>query len=131
LGQLSKIEDEIIELGYRILAISADRPEKMRETVEKHDLKYEVLSDSTTKAAQAFGLAFRVNEPTQKKLLEYGIDIEDASGLDHHILPVPAVFIVDTDGIVRFDYVNPDYKVRIDPDELLEAARKVRSAAGE
>jgi len=127
LGQLSKIEDEIVELGYRILAISADRPEKMRETVEKHDLKYAVLSDNPAEAARAFGLAFRVNEPTRQKLLEYGVDIEDASGNDHHVLPVPAVFIVDTDGIIRFDYVNPDYKVRIDPDELLEAARSVRA----
>ena len=70
-------------------------------------------------------------DATHQMLLEYGIDIEDASGDDHHILPVPAVFIVDTDGIIRFDYVNPDYKIRIDPEELLEAARKVRSAGGE
>jgi peroxiredoxin len=131
LGQLSKIENEIIELGYRILAVSADRPEKMRETVEKHDLKFTVLSDATTEAAQAFGLAFRVDDPTNEKLLGYGISIEDASGHDHHILPVPAVFLVDTDRVIRFDYVNPDHTVRIDPDELLEAARAVRAEASE
>jgi peroxiredoxin len=124
LGQLSKIEKDLLGLGYQILAIGADRPEKSRESVEKHDLEYVVLSDSTAEAAQAFGLAFRVDEPTRAKLLGYGIDLEDASGHDHHILPVPAAYIVGTDGVIRFDYVNPNYKVRVDPEALLEAARE-------
>ncbi len=56
-------------------------------------------------------------------LLEYHIDIEDASGEKHRWLPVPSVFLLDTDGKVLFHYVNPDYKVRIDGDVLLAAAR--------
>lgn len=95
----------------------------MRESVEKQDLTYVVLSDSTTEAAQAFGLAFQIDDKTFELFKGYGIDLEDASGEDHHILPVPAVYIVGTDGVILFDYVNPDYKVRIDPEELLEAAR--------
>jgi peroxiredoxin len=91
--------------------------------VESHNLTYTVLSDSTTEAAQAFGLAFQVDAETFKKFKGYGIDLEDASGEDHHILPVPAVFLVGTDGVILFDYINPDYRVRIDPETLLEAAR--------
>ena len=83
-----------------------------------------MLSDSTTEAAQAFGLAFQIDDKTFKMFEGYGIDLEDASGEDHHILPVPAVFIVGTDGVIRFDFVNPDYKVRIDPEMLLEAAQE-------
>ncbi|HRN25423.1 MAG: hypothetical protein IT276_02225 [Ignavibacteriaceae bacterium] len=40
------------------------------------------------------------------------------------LLPVPAVFIVDQDAIIQFEYVNPDYKVRLDKDVLLKAAEK-------
>ena len=83
-----------------------------------------MLSDSTTEAAQAFGLAFQIDDETFKMFKGYGIDLEDASGEDHHILPVPALFIVDTDGVIRFDYINPDYKVRIDPEKVLEAAQE-------
>lgn len=39
------------------------------------------------------------------------------------ILPVPAVYLVDTEARVRFQYVNPDYKTRIDPQTVLAAAR--------
>lgn len=124
MGQLSKIEDELEELGYQILAISADRPEKLRVSVEKHGLRYRLLSDNELAAAKAFGLAYRVDEQTFKALEGYGLDIEEASGHAHHLLPVPAAMVIDTDGVVRFRYYNPDYRVRVDPDELLEAARE-------
>ena len=38
-------------------------------------------------------------------------------------MPVPAAFVIGTDGIIDFQYLNPDYKVRVDPDVLVSAAR--------
>ncbi len=74
-------------------------------------------------AAQSFGVAYRVDEMTLKQLQQYGIDIEAASGEKHHILPVPAVFLIGTDGQIKFQYVHPDYKIRLDSELLLAAAR--------
>jgi peroxiredoxin len=37
-------------------------------------------------------------------------------------LPAPATFLIGSDGIIRFEYTNPDYKVRLHPDVLLAAA---------
>ncbi len=74
-------------------------------------------------AAKAFRVAYKVDEATLKQLRDYKIDIEEASGEKHHLLPVPAVFIVATDGLVQFEYVNPDYKVRIHADLLVAAVR--------
>lgn len=74
-------------------------------------------------AAKAFGIAYKVNKTMYEKFKSYGIDLEADSGRNHHLLPVPAAFIIDKDGIIRFSYVNPDYKVRIDPDLLVEAAK--------
>jgi len=54
-----------------------------------------------------------------------GVDLEAASGNTGHLLPYPSVFIVDKAGIIRFAYVNPDYKVRLDPAKILEAAHAV------
>lgn len=110
-------------MGYRILAISPDRPEKMNEIVEKHDLTYTLLSDHTMEASRAFGIAYRVDDATLLKYKMFGVNLEDASGETHHLLPVPAVFIVGTDGIIKFGYANPNYKVRLPPGDLLDAAR--------
>jgi peroxiredoxin len=123
LGQLQKIEDELLNLGYKILAISPDRPEKLRESVEKNELKYVLLSDAKMEAAKAFGLAFRVDAAGYQRLSGFGIDLEDASGEKHHLLPVPAVFLIGKDGIIQFQYANPNYKVRLTPEVLLAAAK--------
>ena len=123
LSQLQTIEAELREMGYQILAISPDRPEKLTESVGKHDLTYMLLSDHAMGAGRAFGIAFRVDDATLEKYKGYGIDLNAASGETHHLLPVPAVFIVGTDGIIKFSHANPDYKVRLAPGDLLDAAR--------
>ncbi len=41
----------------------------------------------------------------------------------NHLLPVPAVFIAGKDSIIEFEYVNPNYKVRLSPELLLAGAK--------
>ena len=123
LGQLQKIDSDLRELGYRIIAISPDRQEKVSESIDKHNMTYTLLSDSSMTAAKAFGIAFEVDKPTLEKLASYTIDIEDASGEKHHLLPVPSVFLAGKDGIIDFVYANPDYKTRLAPEVLLAAAK--------
>ncbi len=123
LEQLHTIEGEVLNLGYQIIAISADRPENVEKSIEKHDLKYTLLSDSAKVAAKAFGLAFKVDERTLEAYKKFGINLDAASGVDDHIIPVPAVFIVQKDGTIIFEYVNPNYKVRLNAQVLLAILR--------
>ena len=131
LAQLQKIDPQLRGLGYRIIAISPDLPENLKTSIDKNELTYTLLSDSTMAAAKAFGLAFTVDDTTLTKYAEYGIDLESASGEKHHMLPVPAVFLVGTDGVVDFVYANPDYKKRIDSEVLLAAAKAAMGSNGE
>lgn len=128
LGQIQTIEGELRALGYQIIAISPDKPENLAASLDKNHLAYTLLSDHSMDAARAFGIAFRVDEATLEKYTQYGIDLEEASGEKHHLLPVPSVFVVDRSGIIQFSYSNPDYKVRIDPGDLVDAARAVLDA---
>jgi len=122
LSSLMEIEDDLRAAGYQILAISPDRPAKVKETPDREKLKYRLLSDSDMKTARAFGIAFEVDATTLEKYDEYGIDLEAASGQSHHLLPHPAVYVVTPDGTIRFAHVNEDYKVRLDPEKILAAA---------
>lgn len=119
LSGLHEIEDEALRLGYQIVAVSADRPENIEKSIEKHGLRYTLLSDSAKTAAKAFGLAFRVDEKTLEAYKKFGIDLTAASGINDHVLPVPAVFIVRKNGEIVFEYVNPNYKVRLNSQVLL------------
>lgn len=106
-------------MGFQLITISPDRPAKLRETRERHGIQGRLLSDSQMVAAQAFRVAYQVDADTLSQLKKYGIDLEEASGENHHMLSVPAVFMAGADGVIQFAYANPDYKVRISPDILL------------
>ncbi|BCR03567.1 hypothetical protein DESUT3_06360 [Desulfuromonas versatilis] len=123
MGELVRIEPQLLELGYQILAVSADKPEFLKQSQQKHKPNYRLLSDSDMQAAQAFGIAFQVDTATYRKYQEFGVDLEEASGRTHHLLPVPTAFVVGSDGTIRFSYANPDYKTRVDSEVLLAAAR--------
>jgi len=123
LQALLPIESELLAAGYQLLAISPDQPSKLREKPDFKQLNYSLFSDSSMDAAKAFGIAFEVDAATLAKYKQYGIDLEAASGQSHHMLLHPAVFLVDAKGIIRFAYVNEDYKVRLEPEKIMEAAR--------
>ncbi len=123
LWSMRETEQVLVDLGYELIFISADRAEKLAPYLAEKDLSYTLLADNDLVAARSFGIAFRVSDEYFSRLLEHDIDIEEASGRTHHALPVPATFIIGTDGIIDFQYLNPDYKVRIHPDILVAAAR--------
>ena len=123
LGELKKIESDLIKMGYQIIAVSPDLPKNLKVSVEKNQLAYTLLSDSDAELIKGVGLAFRVDNETIAAYHQYNIDLEQASGATHHILPVPAALLVATDGIVKFIFYAPDYKVRADKEVLLAAAR--------
>jgi peroxiredoxin len=122
---LAGIEKDILAAGYQILAVSPDQPSKLAETPDREALHYTLLSDSSMETAKAFGLSFQVPEELVSKYKsEYQIDIEAAAGEKHHLLPHPAVFVIGADGSIRFAHVNEDYKVRLEPAQILMAVKK-------
>jgi len=129
LGQMATVEPELLSMGYQVLAVSPDRPEELRKTVDKQHLTYQLLSDSDMVLSRAFGIAFRVDDPTLEKYSGFGIDLTKSSGRSHHLLPVPAAYIVDTRGVIRFAHWDPDYKKRLDPEVLLSASRRVHASS--
>jgi peroxiredoxin len=128
LGALQKIEKDLLDLGYDLLFLSADRPEILYSSLKQADIHYTLLSDARMDASHAFGIAFRVDDATLARYKTLGLDLEVASGEKHHELPVPSVFIIDRKGIIQFAHTNPDYKVRLAPEPLLEAAKRVHAA---
>jgi peroxiredoxin len=123
LQALAGIEKDLQAAGAQLLAISPDQPSKLKETTDREKLGYRLLSDSDAVAAQAFGLAFKVDDATVEKYKTYKIDLDAASGKSHHLLPHPAVFVAGTNGVIRFAHVNPDYKVRLEPAAILKAVQ--------
>jgi peroxiredoxin len=129
LSALAPLEADILAAGFQLIALSPDVPAKLREKPAMEKTNYTLLSDSAMEAAQGFGIAFKVeDELVAKYKNNYKIDLEAASGSTHHLLPHPAVFIVDATGIIRFAHVNTDYKVRLEPEKILAAIKEFSAA---
>lgn len=122
LSALQEVMPELKEKGWKLVALSPDKPEELKKTVEEQKLDYVLASDSRMEAAEAFGIAFQVDAPTIEKYKTYDIDLVKSSGQKHQQLPVPSVFLVNAEGQIIFVYSNPDYKTRLSPEELLKAA---------
>lgn len=126
LGQLKAAEAALRQRGYEMLFLSSDRPailrSSLKDDIENETAHYTLLSDSDAAAARAFGVAFRVDDATVEQYKGYGLDLESTQGNAQHVLPVPAVFVIDREGRIGFSHYNPDYKVRLSAEELLAAA---------
>lgn len=129
LAALQEIEPDLLALGYQIIALSPDDLPGLRKSIGQNHLNYRLFSDRAMHAADAFGLAFRVDETTRKKYAGYGIALAPIPGdpdPEARWLPVPAAYVIDGKGTVKFAFADPDYKVRLAPAELLAAARAAR-----
>ena len=123
LAGLAKSAAELKAMGYQIIGVSPDSPAELKKTIGKNQLDYTLISDSKAQLIDAMGLGFVVDAETLEKYKGYGIDLEKSSGETHHILPVPAVYLVDPTGLIKFSYVNPNYKVRLESGVLMAAAK--------
>jgi peroxiredoxin len=131
LSEMRKAEKQLREMGFDIWFISIDKPEVLLESLDDPNIGYTIYSDSSLSATRAFGLAFQVDDELVKKYLTWNIDLEAASGENHHVLPAPATYIIGTDGVINFAYINPNYKVRLHPEVLLAAAKVYQQGADE
>jgi peroxiredoxin len=125
LSDLRLIKKDLDAMGYQLIAISPDSPTELSKTLGKTKLEYTLLSDSKADALKAFGIGFVVDAATREKYKGYGIDLNKASGEKHSALPVPSVFVVDTQGVLQFSYVHPDYSVRMPGNVILSAAKAI------
>lgn len=130
MGQLKEIEPQLNNLGFKLIGVSTDAPEGLKKSISRMDLGYSLLSDFESKLSQAFGLAFFTDEKTTKRYVSR-LNLtnplkKNKAGETRLVLPVPAVYVIDGEGLVHFNYVNPNFKVRLDETVLLKAAESVK-----
>lgn len=109
----------------KIVAISVDLLKEGISTSKTNKLDMTILSDTRAEVLHTYNLAYKVPaELVRKYKNEYGIDLEKAPGQKHHVIAVPAVFVVSKKGHITYSYVNEDYKVRAPEAEIKSAIVK-------
>lgn len=110
------------------MAISPQRPEFLRQTIDKHKLTFDLLSDAGNAVAAQFGVKFTVSDDVKKIYQGFGIDLEKVNADGSWTLPMPARFIVDRDGVIRYTQADPDYTMRPEPEDAVAVLRTLTRA---
>jgi len=112
---------EIKAVGATLVAISPQVPDGSMTKDEISEMDFIVLSDQDAKVASQYGVAWEVPEFLAEHMrVGRNLDLEKINNGNASILPIPATFIVGTDGFVKWNYVNVDYRTRSEPDEIIE-----------
>ncbi len=112
-----------------IVAISPERQQytgKMREETGAH---FPFLSDVGSGYALSLNLAIWVDDTMASLIADAGWHIPDYQGTNGWIMPVPAAFVIDADGRIVARHVDPDYRKRMEPEEVSGILKRIGSQA--
>jgi peroxiredoxin len=123
---LSEIQNEspfFSAIGFQIIAVSTDTPDSLRPAAQRSQLRFPLLSDRSLSLSSAFGIAFRARKELTDDYAKDGITLAPIPGEgDSRGLLVPTIFILDTNGVVRWVFSNQ--KRNPSTSELITAASK-------
>jgi peroxiredoxin len=110
--------------GAQVVAISPQTPDTSLTLVERAELPFTVLSDIGNVVAAAFGIVHDVPPELDAVYTGNGYDLagESAQQKGAVTLPLPATYVIDRGGTIRFAAVSADYTERADPDAVLAVA---------
>jgi peroxiredoxin len=120
---LAEAQGQIAAEGGQVAAIMPDREHFTAELKAEFDAPFSILTDFDNGYALSLNLAFWVGEEMQNLMSSAGWDVSRSQGSDTWLLPVPATFVVGTDGEVKARFVDPDYRKRMAIEDLLSAIR--------
>ena len=76
------------------------------------------------KISSSYGVNYKVDERTEGRYMNAGINLKKINSQKELILPVPAVYIINKDGYVTYRFFEPDYKKRPWVKDIVEALGK-------
>jgi peroxiredoxin len=127
---LGNIQDSLkmIEAsGVRVIAVSPEKPEYLDVMEEKTGAEFTLLYDEDYKISDAYDVTFK---PGAMTLFTYnvvlGANMEETHSGDSQQLPIPATYLIDTDGRIVWRQFDPDYKNRSSVADILRAVRETK-----
>jgi peroxiredoxin len=121
LRALQRHHDAVTARGARLVAVSPQVPDESLSLAERHALAFDVLSDVGSGTARQYGLAFDLPDDLAAVYERLGIDLQRVNGGHPRTLPLPATYVVDPTGVIRWAFVDTDYTRRAEPADILAA----------
>lgn len=121
--ELKALQDSLKPLTDRkatLVAISPQTADYSEELKGNHILDFELLTDKNNTLAKQIGISFELQDYVIPTYGSLGIELSEYNENDNNELPVPAVFVIDTNGSITYKFVDTNYMNRINIKELIE-----------
>ena len=105
------------------MAITPQRAKYNREFMDQKKFTFDMLSDPGNQTAKLYGLNYEMPQDLRNIYKQFGVDVPEHNGDDSWTLPMPARYIIDPKGIVRYAAVEPDYTMRPEPEDTITALK--------
>ena len=123
-NELEAWRDLYATVRERRALLAAISPQTVRQndfTAGQHALPFPLLHDAGAQVAAGFGLVYTLPDAMQRYYRSILVNLPFLNGENSYRLPLPATYILDTDGTVLFSRAHADFRVRPEPSEVLEA----------
>lgn len=120
---LGEVAAAASEVGARIVAITPESRQYVLKLDEDSSGAFPILADIDNGYALSINLAIWVDEAMSGLIAGAGWDIPSYQGNPAWVLPIPAMFVLDRQGLVVARHVNPDYRERADLTEITAVLR--------
>jgi peroxiredoxin len=115
--------------GAEVVAISPQSAASAQPYLAEHPSAFPILVDADARVAELFGLAFTL--PTYLSDVYKAVfknDLAIVNAANTWRLPIPARFIIGTDGTIIDAQADPDYRFRPDPEATLALVERFAPA---
>ena len=117
---------EIRSAGASLVAISPETPDNSLGTAEKNRPHRRLVPEPSggNKVARAFGVAYKLPKVVADQF-KGRLDLAKYNGDDSGELPLGVTYVIDREGIIRYAFVDADYRKRAEPSDVLAALRNL------
>lgn len=110
---------EIKALGATLVGVTPEKPDNSLTTIEKNELTFPVLTDAGNAFAKALGIVFELTGDLKNLYEGFGLDLPNLNAESGWTLPIPAVYVIGSDGKILFADIDLDYTRRAEPSDAL------------
>jgi peroxiredoxin len=111
----------LTDRGAVLIAVSPQKPDGSLTMQQANELTFTVVSDPGNQIAARLGILTAPTDDAQHAQAAMGLDLTAVNADGTRTLPMPTTVIVDSNGIIRWIDVHPNYATRTEPAEILAA----------
>ncbi len=127
LRTISQYHAEIAANGGQVVSVIPDRQQFADQLVLGKSAELAILTDVDNGYALSLGLVMWLGDRLKTLMKGRGQQLDTYQGNDGWFVPLPATFVVATDGRVVARHVDPEFRNRMDIDEILAALQSAKA----